>query len=248
MTAHPYIFLAWQCPTTRKILPVGRLVDLGAEGYEFSYIRAVEAAKAAGFRPLLSFPSLDEIYRSRELPPLFSNRVMPASRPDYPAFVSELGLPRDVGPLELMERSGGRRATDELEVFAPPRRAADGSHMHVLVRGIRHIPGAEEAVASVNVGEQLLVLRDGQNAHAGHARLLRTGEVRPVGYLPDYLAQELERIGAPRDPLVTVVQVNPPPVTVHHRLLCRVDLPASVSLFQSEDYLPLSPEATRVAA
>jgi hypothetical protein len=47
ITAPAYVFLAWQCPASRKIFPVGRLVSLGTAGYEFSYIRAVAAAQDA---------------------------------------------------------------------------------------------------------------------------------------------------------------------------------------------------------
>lgn len=245
------VFLAWQCAATRKIIPVGRLLVLGSGGYEFCYIQSVRRAQAKGFGPLVSFPELETVYRSKSLPALFKNRVMPISRPDYPSFVSELGLDAAPSAIEVLGRSGGRRATDELEVFSPPSDLPGGtSEMYVLVRGVRHVKGAEDAITGLSPGQRLLVLRDEQNPHAVHAKLLRTDGTELVGYLPDYLAQELDRRedASIQDLRVMVEKVNPPPAPVHHRLLCRVEFPTADSLFKGEDYEPIGVGATPVAA
>ncbi len=245
------VFLAWQCAATRKIIPVGRLLVLGSGGYEFSYIQSVHRAERMGFGPLVSFPELETVYRSKSLPALFKNRVMPTSRPDFPAFVSELGLNAGASAIEVLGRSGGRRATDELEVFSPPVDLPGGtSEMYVLVRGVRHVKGAEDAIADLEPGQRLLVLRDEQNPHAVHAKLLRTDGTELVGYLPDYLAQELDRRenATIQDLRVTVEKVNPPPAPVHHRLLCRVDFPTADSLFKGDDYAPIGEGAASAAA
>lgn len=246
-----HVFLAWQCATTRKIVPVGRLLALGSGGYEFSYIGSVRRAQDLGFGPLVSFPEFETVYRSKSLPALFQNRVMPTSRPDFPSFVSELGLGTSASPIEVLGRSGGRRATDELEVFSPPTELpGETSEMYVLVRGVRHVRGAEEAIVGLEPGQRLLVLRDEQNPHAVHAKLLRTDGTELIGYLPDYLAQELDRRENPslQALFVTVEKVNPPPAPVHHRLLCRVEFPTADSLFKGADYAPIGIGATPVAA
>jgi hypothetical protein len=249
MSSPNYVFLAWQCMESRKIMPIGRLVSLGEQGYEFAYIRAVHQAQERGFLPLVAFPDLNVIYRSARLPALFSNRVMPASRPDYPVFVSELGLAPGAGALEVLGRSGGHRTTDELEIFNTPTRLGDTQHMHFLVRGVRHIPGAEDAIALVRSGDELLVVRDEQNPHGSHALLLRTGDTRLVGYLPDYLALELASLAVDSTELVvTVVKANQAPAPVHHRLLCKIEVPAKYSFFAGDRYLPLVSGATLVAA
>lgn len=245
------VFLAWQCAATRKIIPVGRLLVLGSGGYEFSYIQSVRRAELMGFGPLVSFPELETVYRSKSLPALFKNRVMPTSRPDFPSFVSELGLNAGASAIEVLGRSGGRRATDELEVFSPPVDLPGGrSEMYVLVRGVRHVKGAEDAIAGLEPEQRLLVLRDEQNPHAVHAKLLRTDGTELIGYLPDYLAQELDRRehASLKDLLVTVEKVNPPPAPVHHRLLCRVEFPTTDTLFKGDDYSPIGVGATSAAA
>jgi hypothetical protein len=85
------LYLAWRNPDSRRILPIARLLKHNGE-YEFACINAVKQATHLGFQPLLSFPDLDGVYITSELPPLFTNRVMPKSRPDFPECVSELGI------------------------------------------------------------------------------------------------------------------------------------------------------------
>lgn len=250
MTSPNHVFLAWQCSESRRIMPIGRLVSLGEQGYEFSYIRAVSQAQELGFQALVAFPELNVIYRSAQLPALFSNRVMPMSRPDYPAFVSELGLAPGARAIDVLGRSGGRRTTDELEIFNTPTKLDGGlQEMHFLARGVRHIPGAENTITTLNPGDQLLVLRDEQNPHAPHARLLRTSDTKLVGFLPDYLALELTTAAVePTALVVTVEKANLAPTPVHHRLLCKAQLPSKHVLFAGDEYLPLVSGATPVAA
>lgn len=249
MTNHPHVFVAWQAPESRAIMPVGRLLAIDNGKYEFSYIHAAKLAKEKNFAPFVAFPDFDTVYRSEWLPALFSNRVMPSSRPDYPSFISQLGLAADALPLETLARSGGRRMTDTLEVFAPPSlNSASKPEMRILVRGVRHVPGAEDAINELAVGDQLFVLLDRQNEKARYALLLRTESNRLVGYLPEYLAAELGKSdpNAGTHIRVTVEKVNPAPAPIHHRLLCRVELPPGRPLFLGDQYAPIPKRAVSV--
>lgn len=49
-------------------------------------------AEALGFAQLLTFPELTSVYRSAHLPPLFSNRLMSASRRDFAEHLQRLGV------------------------------------------------------------------------------------------------------------------------------------------------------------
>lgn len=247
------LFAAWQNPASRAILPVARLLRDASGGYEFAYIRQAERAREDGFTPFVTFPELGQVYRSAELPPLFTNRLMPTSRPDFPAFVTQLSLDEKAEPLDILARSGGRRATDSIEVFAPPVSTGGGrSETFVLVRGTRHLPGAEDAIGELSIGERLFVMHDFQNPHAGHALAVRTEKQALVGYLPDYLALELARLGASTDAAlaVTVERVNLPPAPSSHRLLCRVTLPEQLGarMFRGDPYAPIASTATLWAA
>ena len=247
MTPPNILYLAWQAKESRRILPVGRLLRT-EHGYEFAYIRAVRAAQALGFLPLMTFPDLDEVYRCAELPPLFSNRVMRPSRPDFRAHLAEFALSvQDNEPFTVLARSGGRRMTDELEVFAPPEVTPLGAEAFFLARGVRHIGGSEAALQDLAPGTGLYVNPEPTNPVNSAALLVQDTQGRTLGYVPDYLANELALSGGSASQLqVSTVKVNPDPAPVHHRLLCKyVCTGAPVHpLFTGEAYQPLPPAAT----
>ncbi|MEO1378161.1 MAG: DNA-binding protein, partial [Cyanobacteria bacterium J06635_10] len=111
------LFLAWQDPNTRKWFPIGRLTYDGEE-YQFLYVRgAIEAQAECGFNSLYSFPKFYKVYKSKIIFPLFSNRIMRRSRPDYKNYIERLNIPENEDePINILARSGGKKATDTLEV------------------------------------------------------------------------------------------------------------------------------------
>jgi hypothetical protein len=245
------LFLAWQEPVTRKILPIARLLKHNGD-YEFAYINAVEEATRLGFHPLLTFPDLDEVYITGELPPLFTNRLMPRTRPDFAGYLGELGLSVELAePFAVLARSGGRRETDSLEVFSAPLSCADGYEGFFLARGVRHLPESEIALASQKPGDRLYVMADVQNEANSAALLLRTASKHAVGYVPDHLANELHSANADLTTVeVAVSRVNPPPAPQLHRLLCHFSCPAPLGerLYRGHRYRPRSARATQSAA
>lgn len=241
------LFVAWQDPETRRILPVARVI--AQEGsYEFAYIRAVEEAEQYGFLSLLSFPERHQVYRSRELLPLLHNRLLQPSRPDYEEYLVELGLDAaSAEPFSVLSRSGGRRATDKLEVFAPPVETAEGQlRTIVFARGVRYLEGAEAAIAKLSAGARLEVVAEPDNPHNPKALKLRHSGAF-VGYLPDYLVSELRC--EPSAVSVTVRKLNLPPAPVHHRMLLEITFPSSDPLpFSGPRYQPLAGDASPFAA
>ena len=239
------LFVAWQDTAGRGIYPVARL-RVGAEPrcYEFRYIRGALQAQTHGFMPFDSFPALDETYVSDELFPFFKNRIMPANRPDYAGYVTELGLAVEVAqPLELLARSGGLRATDRLEIYSAPRSEADACDWHFLVRGIRHLPPiAESRIEKLATGESLFVMRDVQNEHNPKALLLRSEDKVNLGYIPDLLVDDLAGLDMSIDAFkVTVAKVNPSPSPIQHRILCNLQAswPTGHRPFASERFTPI---------
>lgn len=248
MTASPQVlFVAWQDERSRKIVPVGRLLRI-SDGYEFAYIGAVDRARQLGFQPLLTFPEFESVYRSTELPPVFKNRLMSASREDFAAHVARLALRVDEAePFTVLARSAGRRETDRLEVFAPPQIVGDNAQGLFLARGLRHIPHAEDATEQLTEQARLFVMADVQNDVNPEALGLRNEQCQLLGFVPDYLAHELARTTCPTSLLnVHVLRVNPRPAPVHHRLLCQFEYPhaKAPALFSGVDYEPLSSAAT----
>lgn len=229
------LFLAWRSPITRNWYTMGRL-NSEAGLYRFVYTQGAHDARAqGGFTPLTSFPELDGVYESEALFPLFSNRLPPTSRPDYAEFIEWMSTPHDADdPVALLARSGGQRATDQLEVFPRPEPGADGLyHVHFFVHGLRHLSESSRARAErLAPGEPLRLMHDLQNEHDPNALMLRTaeqasGDVHLVGYCPRYLAADvlaLLRSEGSSELQVTVERVNPPPAPVQFRLLCNMTL------------------------
>jgi hypothetical protein len=162
MPVRPVLFVAWQDPVSRRILPVARIAIDERGEYEFAYVRAVENAQASGFLPLVPFPDLRTVYRSQTLLPILHNRLVQPNRPDYREHLLQLGLePIELNPFAILARSGGRRVTDRLELFAPPTLSGQsGLSCYALVRGVRYKSGSEEAIARINAGDRLTVSRD----------------------------------------------------------------------------------------
>jgi hypothetical protein len=81
--------------------------------YTFAYTKgAEEARQQARFQPLESFPDLLTVYVSEQLFPLFSNRLLPQSRPEYQEFLEWLSVPSsERDPVVILARSGGRKVT-----------------------------------------------------------------------------------------------------------------------------------------
>ena len=62
---------------------IGRL-EFANGTYRFVYTRGAKTAK--GFTPFSGMENLDDIYKSAELFPIFANRLLSKSRPEYEAF------------------------------------------------------------------------------------------------------------------------------------------------------------------
>jgi hypothetical protein len=244
------LFLAWQDPKSRQGYPVGRL-DSSNQLYSFRYTKGAEqAATAAGFQPLASFPELRTVYVSEQLFPLFTNRVLRQSRPEYGDYLKWLSVPAsERDPVVILSRSGGQRVTDTLEVFPCPEETEAGEyHVHFLAHGLRHMPdsSADRALA-LKTGEQLLAMRDIQNPQDPDAIALRTAETFErdmylIGYCPRYLRADLIRLlDSGRSPTITVERVNYPPAPLQFRVLCKAVMTWSEGFtpFSTPEYEPI---------
>lgn len=245
---------------SRGWYPIGRLEGLNGL-YTFTYTKGAEQAHLeVGFEPLTSFPELHTIYQSERLFPMFSNRLLPHSRPEYSDYLQWLSISKDDGePFAILSRSGGRRVTDTLEVFPGPERNEGGEYeIHFLAHGLSHLP--EESVRRANQlqpGELLLAMHDMQNPKDPDAVALRTAEAVDrdmylIGYCPRYLRQDiLWLLHEKRSLRITVKRVNFPPAPVQFRVMCSaiMDWPEGRSPFSSSAYDPLVswPNAPRIS-
>jgi hypothetical protein len=240
------LFLAWQDTSGRRWYTVGRLTRKDST-YEFVYTQGVlEAQREAGFQPLPSFPNLYDVYSSEELFPVFANRLISPSRPDYGSFVEWLSL-RDFErhPMAILARSGGKRMTDLLEVFPSPEEDGSGVYqIYFFVHGLSHAaPASMERALQLEIGEKLLLMHDLQNPRDPEALSLRTAEITPgdmhlMGYCPRYLLSDIHKLmKANRElPSVTIEKVNKPPAPIQFRLLCRMTITWAQDFHPFSDY------------
>lgn len=243
------VFLAWQDPQKRLWYPIGKLTSDGRI-FRFAYTRGASSACAANrFVPLAAFPDLHRVYESERLFPLFANRLLPTSRPEFAQFLRWLNLEDpQPAPLALLARSGGARETDNLEVFPCPEPAIDGMYETAFfLRGLRHMAQvAVERAGRLEAGERLCVMLDLENDFDRDAMALRAADRESpllLGYLPRYLSGELVRLmrTTHRTPDVTVSQVNAD-APLQFRVLCqlRIQWGEGFRPFSGEEYQPLT--------
>jgi hypothetical protein len=251
------LFLAWQDPSTRAWFPVGKLThDDDGRLYHFVYLQgAIEAKNTAGFQPIISLPDFYQPYGSLELFPLFQNRLLRPSRPDYSAFIESLSLSIDqTDPIAILSRSGGRRQTDNFEVFPAPERNEVGQYqIHFFSHGLSHCPAdAQQRVITLQPSDKLSVMHDCQNPVDGRALMLRTEDLHNVGFCPRYLTQDFFELVEkfPHKVQVTVVRINPAPMPLQSRLLCCLtsDWEDKFAPFSGPSYEPLAQIATSAIA
>jgi hypothetical protein len=222
------LYLAWRQPDHRW-WPVGCLSREGSE-YLFIYTHGARSAEEAGFRPLSSFPDFDEVYASTQLFPMFQNRVLPRSRPDYEDFIEWLDLERgEADPLVILARSGGQRETDTFEVFPVPERTADGRFRPTFfVHGFR-LRGqpAQEEVRRMSAGDEVALVAEPANPRNPRALRIHTARGVHIGFVPRYLCEHVHAFLASAGEQVQarVRRVNAPPGPAQFRVLCSLDAP-----------------------
>ena len=240
------VFVAWQNPETREITPVAMLQRLadGEARFEFRYLR--RAGDLPDFRPFIGFPDLARPYQSEELFPFFENRIVPRTREDYPEFVRSLGLGPDADPFEILARTEGRRQTDTIEVFPEPLLDQGSLCLCFLVHGIRHVPGADEAIEHLSPGAELSVMADLQNDNDVLAVMVRSADYQLLGWIPRYLT---ELVHTPLRELgqgalsVRVEHIGDRDGPIHLRLLCRMEArwpEGRPAPFSGPDYEPFT--------
>lgn len=220
------LFLAWQgVDANRSWFPVGRLdADIATPEYRFRYIKGAERAKEqAGFSTILSFPELTRDYRSPELFPLFRNRVMNPARPDFPSYLEALGVDGDAEPVEILAVNGGRRVTDNYEVFPKLVKQPDGSFTcRFLLHGSRYVNrSGQERLATLQPGDELRIAVELNNPATQLAVQIQTTDYLILGWAPRYLVDDLTMAMAESSGkyAAKVVRVHPQRHSHHPSLL-----------------------------
>jgi len=224
------LVLAWREPQKHEWIPVGKLWIDNEERYRFAYtFGAKKAFDAERFIPFGQMNQLDKTYISEELFPIFKNRLLQKSRPEYEAYVQWLGFEKGVelSVFDELSRTNGIRATDSLQLFEIPKKQSGKYSVYFFSHGISHLPSNYiERVNKLNEGETLFLMKDVQNKADRFALALRTDDpVEIVGYCPKFYAKDFNKLlgeGQANGVKVSVVKVNvESPLQL--RLLCKLE-------------------------
>ncbi|MFN2571649.1 MAG: hypothetical protein ABR537_08570 [Gemmatimonadales bacterium] len=181
-----------------------------------------------GFTPFIGFPELTRAYHATRLFPFFEQRVMDSRRPDFPEYVTALGLSRTAGEIELLARSSGNRIGDTVRVSLEPVIGDDGHCRYDFpVHGVRHVPDGERAGAVVRrlrVGQRLSLRAEPANPVNARALQVATedGEIA-LGWVPDLLLDFVHLLRESEPIVVTVLQVNREDQPKHLGLLVQIE-------------------------
>jgi hypothetical protein len=254
----PMLFVTWQAPESRRFFPIARVLRLPTGEFEWAYVRAVrEAIELGGFAGLPGFEDIEALSVGAELPALFAHRVpaRPVRRStSQPRAANDV---LDPAPITLLVPVGAGRH-ERLEVFSPPLPAPLGGAWGVFAaRGVGRVPGSHGAPLELLAHEPLTLVPEPTNAYNPRALLLARSDRSAIGYVPDYLANELAEALGPGLPelgaratveVASFERIHHPPADPLYLVSCRYTCDAGLAhgLFRSERYLPLSAEAYRL--
>jgi hypothetical protein len=225
------LYLAWQDPKNRSWYPVGVLTIDENRTYPYRFVYTKGALSTENFVPFVGMTDPDSAYESKALFPLFSNRLLSDSRPEYKKYLRWLHFDENAdNTFDMLAMTEGSRATDTLELFKCPTPNSEGKYeIDFFSHGLRHV--AKHVIERVNhlkKGERLFLARDMQNKYDSMAMALRTDDpVEFVGYCPRYLSPDFWQLledNDAMDVLVTVERVNED-APLNLRLLCKLVAP-----------------------
>lgn len=239
------LILCWKEPELREWIPVGRLWQQDNQ-YFFCYTQGLKKAQQNNnFTFLGEMTDAKQIYFSDELFPVFQNRLLAKSRPEYKRYLDWIGLEDNLTKLDELARTNGIRATDSLQLFEIPK-INNGKYTTLFFsHGISHLPESYlDRIETVKEDEKLYLMQDIQNKVDRLALMLRTDDpVELMGYCPRIYTKDINRLLVANDNevKVTVKKVNETaPLQV--KLLCQLEAkwPAGFSPFDDEEFKPFS--------
>ena len=238
------LYVAWHTrEPTHQWGPVGRL-DFDNGIYRFQYTHG--ATSLQNFQPFDGRPDLEESYESQELFPLFKNRLLPESRPEFRQYLSWSGFDPDdpPEPLVILAVTEGVKQTDAVEVFPKPKPDSRGCFVNFFfAHGVRHyMPNAGEAIRDLRSGDLLQIRPHPDNPVDANAMAIFAGEVM-IGYIPRYLAGDVKQLvkECPTNEVRLAVQRVNQDAPMQQRLLCRLNAcwPADFQPCQGKEFEPI---------
>lgn len=236
------LVLAWRNPESRTWTPVGILEYIN-EKYSFFY---TNGAKADNFIAFGQMQDKTEKYISDSLFPIFKNRLLAKSRPEYSDFLSWLDIDKeDNNEILELSRSRGVRATDDLQLFPIPEKNKEGNYeVFFFSHGISHISRSYvDRLSSLKNNDKLLIMKDIQNETDELALTLRTKEdpIELMGYCPAFFIKDFNKLldaNGVKDVEVVVQRINED-APLQLKLLCKLvtKWPNDFNPFEEDEFI-----------
>lgn len=187
------LYVAWQDGATRRWHTIARLQKQG-EGYEFVFTKGISGLTDLA-RQLFGMNGGD-VYKFRDLIPLFKNRMLPTNRADYKKIADWVGILPEDDEFSRLCKLGLIPGTDSMLLYAAPEMVGIKYKLNFFVHAIRHMhEDAKLWCANVSVGSKLCPLLDVQNKADPDAVALKCPDENVlVGYVPAFYAHDLKTI------------------------------------------------------
>lgn len=191
------LVVCWREPELREWIPVGRLWQ-EKQQFFFCYTQGLKKAQQNNnFSFFTEMTDPTKTYFSDELFPIFQNRLLSKSRPEYKRYLEWLALDESLTALDELSRTNGARATDSLLLFEIPQKTKDGKYRTCFfAHGTNYLPKSYlERVEKIQEGEQLYLMQDIQNKADKLALLLRTDDpMQLLGYCPRIYTKDVNKL------------------------------------------------------
>lgn len=221
------LVLCWREPDTREWIPVGKLRKENNQ-YKFCYTKGINRAKKNNnFMMFGQMTEANKTYVSDELFPIFKNRLLQKSRPEYQEYLDWLGLDKTLEPLDELSRTNGVRATDSLQLFEVPTKKDEKYTTYFFSHGISHLPkNYVERIKKLKKGDKLYLMQDIQNKIDQYALMIRTDDpAELMGYCPRIYTKDLNTLiqqNGARNIYLTIETINHD-APLQFRLLCKLE-------------------------
>lgn len=221
------LFLLWKIPNNNKWLPIAKLL-YDAKKYIFKYTIGAEWARNK--ENFIAFPQMtdfNKIYESEYLFPLFKNRLLPKSRPEYQKYLNWLDLDENnYSYFEELSRTGGTKATDSFRILQIPENKNGKYEVSFFINGIRYLTSNSiDRIDRLEKDRSLYLMRDIQNQFDSSALVVRTDDpVEIVGYCPAFFVDDFNKLidrNNAEHVKLSVVKVNYQ-APLQFRLLCKL--------------------------
>lgn len=191
------LILIWKNPETRQRYVVGKLAYLpDTSVYKFEYINPdLNEAISHGFKNFPNFPDLQKSYEVKD--DLFNSiktRLPLPKRPDYPEILDKYNLTPSNSPMDILEATRGRSATDTFEFVKEIDFENAASFKETFDLAGARYSDFNEVKNSLVIGDEVTLIADPENKFDSNAVKVIVKDTYRIGYVPKYYSSVFKNL------------------------------------------------------